>query len=227
MTRFLHPDVLPWLGVLVPIIAAIPYLLDLSLTFLDMKEAVVGIVPMLLFYGVLFVAGLLRFDFRGDLDRLDMFKTLPIHPLHISIGQLLPNYLFILLNVVLLTVTASAVYGYTVKIAAVSVFSIPLFAGLIAYLNISMLVYPPPRMTAGAMQLQVMGRILFQMFMACLSIVILLICTASPAAVVYSLTGSLFAALATAWIVCVLIDAALVYGVSVAFDRYDPSKRMA
>ena len=51
--------------------------------------------PVLMFLLIVFPQ-FLQFDFRGDIDRMDLVKTLPLHPVAIACGELLAPTIFLL-----------------------------------------------------------------------------------------------------------------------------------
>ena len=55
----------------------------------DPELTVIAMATFLL-WGIVFVPGTLRLDFRDDLDRMDQLLALPVSPLSLVVGQLLP-----------------------------------------------------------------------------------------------------------------------------------------
>jgi hypothetical protein len=65
------------------ILSSLPLLMNL-----DPIDMFINVAGSLAFYSFLLFPAALKFDFRRDCDRLAILKTLPIHPMAVTIGQL-------------------------------------------------------------------------------------------------------------------------------------------
>ena len=99
-------------------------------------------------------------DFRGDLSRMEIYKTLPIAPWRICAGQLVVQVL--LAYVIALTIIASALVfedGVTTKAALVfAAFALPVTFLIYAVENTVHLLFPTKLVAMGRADFEFLGR---------------------------------------------------------------------
>jgi hypothetical protein len=174
-------------------------------------------IPTLLIGLTMFLTPLVPFDFRGDIDRLALLKTLPVSPWRLAVGQLLTPVLVI--SVMHGAVLAAAVpfmedHSLLLPIAAAV---LPVNFFLFAVENLLFLLYPT-RVTA---DLQGMGRNVVLFFIKGLLLLLVLVLAIVTGALVWLLTTSHLTALPAGLAVVVLCDALLVPLVALAFRQFD------
>jgi hypothetical protein len=174
----------------------------------------------------IFMTALVAYDFRGDLDRMDVLKSLPIRPVPVAVGQLLAPVLVVTalqwLGVLAVAVTEGQ---FTVAFAGVMALAVPFNFFLFGLENLLFLLFPTRIVVATPGDVQVLGRNLLLLF---LKMVILMMAGGLGAGVafaVYYLAGeNLAAALGAAWLVLAGFAAATVPLVALAFRRYDVAR---
>jgi hypothetical protein len=163
----------PWSVVLLVIVFGLittPVFLDVNLPG---DRGSPGVAVSMLVGMALFVPPLLPFDFRGDLDRMDLLKTLPVAPWRLVVGQLLTPVL--LLTVVqLLVLAAVQILGGQLDpvLAATAFFLVPGNLLLFEVENLAFLLFPYRLTGAGPADFQMVGR---QMLLWLGKIVLLLV----------------------------------------------------
>jgi Putative ABC exporter len=176
----------------------------------------------------LFLTPLIAFDFRGDLDRIDVLKTWPIRPVPLAIGQLLaPVLLICLVQWIALAVIAATLGRSTATEGALgtAALAIPFNFLLIGLDNLLFLLFPSRAMTPTPGDFQVMGRLLLT-YVAKLMILGLAVGAAALIAVpAYFLLGrNLPAAVAAAWLVLAAFALGQVPLIVLAFRRFDVAR---
>jgi ABC-2 type transport system permease protein len=168
---------------------------------------------------------LLTFDFRGDVDRIDVLKSLPIAPSRLVIGQLITPVLFAsAVQLILLAILQVALGGLGKILPILAAFLLPfnfLFFGLE---NLLFLLFPTRMTPATPGDLQAMGRTMFSVFVKFLCMGLVAGVIALCATLVYFLLGERLApALGCAWLLSAGADAALVPALVLAFRKFDVS----
>jgi hypothetical protein len=177
----------------------------------------------------LFLTPLIAFDFRGDLDRMDVLKSWPVPPVPLVLGQLLTPVLIIcVVQWIALAVIASTLEGGGTAMQAAfgaAALIMPFNFLLIGLDNLLFLLFPSRAMTPTPGDFQVMGRLLLTYLV---KLVILGVAAATAALIavpVYFLTGrNLPAGLTAAWLVLAGFAAAQVPCIVLAFHRFDVAR---
>ena len=169
------------------------------------------------------VPALITFDFRGDYERMDLLKTLPISATRIVIGQLLaPTLMGSFCQLVLVLVLQLIFGSLGWLILAAIVFVLPFNFLVFAVENLLFLWFPSRNAPATAGDFQVLGRhmLLFwakRMFLLALLTVIALFATAA-----FFVAGqSWLAAGGMALALLLGLDVAAVPMLASAFRRFD------
>jgi hypothetical protein len=192
----------------------------------DDQENVLFVLVAVALWLTLFLTRMLPFDFRGDIDRLALLKTLPLPPWRLAVGQLLaPVLLMMVLQGVGLGVVVwtSPPSDWLLPASLACVLYIPPINFLLFALdNLLFLLFPTRLMAATPGDFQALGRNV--LFLAAKAMVLGMVCMAAGIVgmVVYWQLGESFllAALA-AWPVVALFAAALVPLVAWAFTIFD------
>jgi hypothetical protein len=113
------------------------------LVYRNPYHILLNVVGALVFYSFLLLPTALKFDFRRDLDRIVILKSLPLRPLSIVCGQLTTPVLLSTFyqNIVLLVVAALRPIPRELAVASVLLF-IPLNVLIFAIENLIFLWYP-------------------------------------------------------------------------------------
>ena len=181
-----------------------------------------GILPMLSFF---LLPQLLQFDFRGDLERIDVLKTLPISATAIVAGELLAPIVFATLFELPIAMGIALFQEQWLLIvwaAAALVPAVNLF--VFAFENLVFLWFPCRLANLGAGDFQAFGRQMLVMFLKFIMVVIGGSVAAGAAGLAWWLASESWpAALAAGWCVIMALGLGLVPLVAVAFRDFDPS----
>jgi hypothetical protein len=187
-------------------------------------EVAIVLASQILFLTI-FLSFLVTFDFRGDVDRIDVLKALPIAPVALVIGQLVTPVLIVSciqglgLGICAATTGRAAIrHSFVVAIPFVVPFNFLQF-GLDNFL---FLLFPARTRGAPAGDFQALGR-QFVVSLAKMIVLGMATGTAALAALpIYWLAGQRLApALVTAWLVLAGFAAGMVPLLTVAFRRFD------
>lgn len=189
----------------------------------------VMLIPMLLPLYLVFMNAL-RFDFRSDIERIDMLKTLPARPGMIALGQI------VVPCVIMVTIVGAAVSAIHVlsegglgsgrTLAWVLLALTPAAVLLCSLENIVFLVMPTRQMAGSAGDMNTMIRFIG---VRLLKLVILVPCAgavAGAAAATWTFTRSAGGAYAAGWICLAALGGASIWATALAFKRFDPSRDM-
>jgi hypothetical protein len=173
-----------------------------------------------------FLLPLLPFDFRGDVDRMEVLKSLPVRPSRVVIGQLIAPVVFTsVLQVVGLLVIEAAVGGLGPLLGIGVLFLLPFNSLVFSVANLLFLWFPTRIAPATAGDFQLMGRQVLYTFGLYLALLLLVGAAALAATVVYFVSGGSWpAALAVAWLMLAGFVAGLVPLLALAFQRFDVAR---
>jgi hypothetical protein len=177
------------------------------------------------------LAPMITFDFRGDLERMDILKTLPLSASSIVLGQLLTPVLIVSL-VQWLFLAVLIVLGHRLDLLVGAIpFVLPLNLLLFGIENLLFLWYPSPPVAAMAGNYQMMGRNMLLMLAKFLITGLIGGITGLVVALVYLLMElvqgpSLLASLTVAWLLISGFAIGLVPLVALAFRRFDVAQDM-
>jgi hypothetical protein len=182
--------------------------------------------------GSMYLAAGLRFDFRQDLELMDLVKTWPVAATRIFVATLLPEVLLIsgLLSAAILVRAAFA--GFQVELLPILLFQPLLTYAWIAVDN-AVYLYSPVRFTPGQEgALQHMGRSLLLMLLRFSLFAVVILVAGAPALALVLGADSLglesglarMIAFTYAWVVLLLVDVALSYGGGWILRRFDVAR---
>jgi hypothetical protein len=171
----LHVRPLPWLGGAGPIawrqlvsalrssrrLLILLLIIAASVSMVVLKNRGQGDSMASAFVGVavwmnLFFVAMLKFDFRDELDRLDMLRSLPLRPFSVAAGELVaPVLVLTLLQALLLGAVVIANPSAWPLVLAAAAFAVPFNLLLVGIENLLFLMYPlrAAGLIAGDMQL--------------------------------------------------------------------------
>jgi Putative ABC exporter len=241
------PD-LPWWGGLGPVvwrqgITALRSLGRLALFTLILGPILVGpllagqnegehetlpfaVLGMLIWLTVV-MTSLVPFDFRGDLERMEVLKTLPLPAWRLSVGQLVVPVVVVTLVQALLLAAVQAAWGrWDPILASCLVFAPPVNFLVFGLDNLLFLWFPSKVVAANPGDFQALGR---NVLVLLTKVGVLLVAggiAAGLGAVVWLATKALPGALATGWLILTLFAAALVPVIALAFRGFDVSRDM-
>jgi hypothetical protein len=174
---------------------------------------------------------MITFDFRSDLDRMDVLKTLPLRASRIVLGQLLtPVLITSLVQWLLIVVLIFFGHRLDFLLGAIA-FVVPFNLLLFGIDNLLFLWYPTPPVTATAGNFQMMGRNMLLMMAKFLFVGLIGGATGLVAVPVYFLMElaqgpSWLASMTVAWLLISGFAIGLVPMVALAFRRFDVARDM-
>jgi len=179
---------------------------------------VIGVCLML---PVLF-SGHVAFDFRRDLDRMDVLRSLPLSPVQVAAGQVLPVALVFMVMqylVVIAAVVAGALRGpWLLGLALV----VPPYAWATLAVENGLFLLMPYRVTPGDDQrMQFMGKVMLSMFLKAIVTGVLALAAGAAGWGIFRLTDSLDAGIAVGCVVLALGCIPLTFMVGLAFLGFD------
>jgi hypothetical protein len=175
-----------------------------------------------------FLSPFVAFDFRGDLDHMDLLKSLPIGSVPLVTGQLLVPVLLISLiqGIGLIVIALSIEHAAVLQTAATALaFVLPFNFLLFAVENLLFLLFPTRTVMPTGVDVQAMGRQALLTLAKMLGMGLVSTTAAMIGLVCYLLLGrSMVAAVTAAWLVVAGFAAGLVPLVAWAFRRFDVAR---
>jgi predicted permease len=173
----------------------------------------------------LIVSKMLRFDFSGDLDHMDVLRSLPLSGTSVALAQL-TTPVFIISAIQLTLLTTIAVTGRlpTEHLAGIVAFAVPLNFLSVGLDNLLFLLFPFRAQTAVAGDMTLVGRQAIVFACRLFLMVIVAGVAVGIGAATWALTGrSVTVAAAVAWLPLAGAVAAIVWLTGWAYSRFDPS----
>ena len=162
-------------------------------------------------------------DFRGDLSRMEIYKTLPISPWRICAGQLVVQVL--LAYVIALTIIASALVfedSVTTQVALVlAAFALPLTLVVYGVENTVHLLFPTKLVAMGRADFEFLGRSIVEFIAKTLFVFAAMGASGAVGLVVFNLMGTtlVLAGLAS-WLTLTLIGCLTLVALQSAFRHF-------
>lgn len=188
----------------------------------DADNAYVVLVPGLMWLSIL-ATGTFRFDFRGDVDRMETLKALPVRPSALVLGQLVTP---VLMTTGLQVALAAAIVAMSapsfllfVPLAALAL--LPLNVLMFAVENAFFLVFPMRAVAVAPGDFQVFGRQALVLFFKFTAILFGAGVAAVPGVLLYFVTESYVLSGLAAWLVLCAEAAAVIPAVTRAYSRFD------
>lgn len=179
--------------------------------------------PVVMFLLIVFPQ-FLQFDFRGDVDRMDLLKTLPLGSVAIACGQLLAPTVFLLV-IELCLLGAIALAGVLPPRLLLAIVPFLPLGNLIVFAveNLIWLLYPYRMAVAGTADFQAMVRQMMLMMLKMLVLGMVFGVAVGAGVIAWLISNSFPAGLAAAWCASAAACASLVPLVAWAFQRFDPA----
>ncbi|MFO0953161.1 MAG: putative ABC exporter domain-containing protein [Isosphaeraceae bacterium] len=169
-----------------------------------------------------FAPAMIGFDFRPDLVRMEMLKTLPIRPGWLAVGQLAASATVLtLIEWVTLGVLAAWIKPDPAFVWGAAVLVPPVNLMMIAVENVYFLWFPFRMVGLNSLDFQAMGRQLLLVAGKFMSAGVAVGLSAAAGAGAYYVTGGWAFALLSSWLVLSACALALVPLVALAFEQFD------
>jgi hypothetical protein len=179
----------------------------------------------LIFGMTLVLTSLVPFDFRADVERMAELKALPIRAFRLALGQLIaPVVLVTALQWTALGLLALRLGTVDSLFWALAAFAPPYNALLFGVENLWCLLFPTLPVTAAGFDPQAVGRMVVLVFAKVVILSISAGVAAGVGGLVYLLSGSVGAALASAWVVLAGSAVGLVPVLALAFRHFDVAR---
>lgn len=192
-----------------------------SLKDIHLAQTLIGAIAWM----TILLSGLLKFDFRGDLDHMDELKALPLQPYAISIGQIVvPTLILTAAHMLLLGSVMVATATHRDLLAVTAGLALPFNALLMSTENAIFLLFPSRPAAASPGDFQMLGRQAAQLVMKAFAVIIGLVIAFTIAAPLFILLGgSLILLTLLAGTVLLGETCAMIPLMAWAFQRFDPS----
>jgi hypothetical protein len=192
----------------------------------DPSAGAAGMAGGLLGMTVFMLPMMITFDFRGDLDRMDVLKALPLSAASVVVGQLAtPAALISAIQVILVAVVQNMVGDVGWLLPLTVVFAPPLNFLMLAMENLVFLLFPTRMATVGSGDFQLIGRNILLIWAKLFILMVLVGLLTLVAALAYVLAGGSWpAALVTGWLGLAGADVGLVPAVALAFKKFDVAR---
>ena len=188
------------------------------------SSAASSLVGMAVWINLLLVS-MLKFDFRDELDRLDLLRSLPIRPLAVASAELIaPVLVLTLVQLLLLVAAAVSRLGDWPILLTAAAFAVPFNLLLVGLENLLFLLFPLRSAGLIAGDMQLFGRQMVVFVCKFLLMLVALAVAATLGLVGYILGGKSWAIFgAFAWVALCVVALAMVPLLARAYARFDPS----
>jgi hypothetical protein len=207
--------------VLLLVAVAVGPLFATALKATDVSQPLLAVLAWL----TVLLSGLLKFDFRGDLDHIDALKALPLPPSTIAIGQLVvPTVILSAAHILLLVGVAAAATTNRGLLLTAAALALPFNALLMSAENLIFLLFPSRPAAASPGDFQVLGRQAAQLVLKSFFVIMGCIIALVVAVPLFILTGGSYIVLiAVAGSLLAGETCALIPAIAWAYNRFDPS----
>ena len=180
--------------------------------------------PAIIIMATLFISSMIAFDFRADIDRIDVLKSMPIPPYGLAFGQLVTPVILATIFQLLLVAFLGAVWRGLGGLALIGVIFIVPFNVLLFGVDNLLFLWFPSRFIPTPGDFLLMGQQLLVSVARCFTLTLMLILAGLPAGLVYFLAGNAFVLLFAAWLGLASVAMGLVWFVAQAFCRFDVAR---
>jgi hypothetical protein len=174
---------------------------------------------------------LLTFDFRGDIDRMDLLKALPLPPWRLALGQLVaPTLVLSGVQLAVLGFVQALWGGAELLLLGVAVFALPFNFLSFGLENLIFLWFPARLAPAAPGDFQMMGRQTLMMLAKFAALGLVIVPAALAGTIAYVVASMLLqvngvpAGLAVGWLVLTGLSSGVVPLVAMAFRRFDVAR---
>lgn len=162
-------------------------------------------------------------DFRGDLSRMEIYKTLPIAPWRICAGQLVVQVL-LAYGIALTAIISALVFDHAVtgQIALMAaVFALPLMVLIYAVENTIHLLFPTKLVAMGRADFEFMGRSLVEFIAKSIVVFVAVAASGATGLFTYSvMQGGLVLAGVASWVTLTVLGLLTLVAMQSAFRRF-------
>ena len=183
-------------------------------------------IVIMMFAMIVLLLPLLPFDFRGDIDRMDVLKALPISAVRLVIGQLcVPVFLAGMLQMLVLFAVEAIFGGLGVFVPATLFMALPFNVVLFEIVNLFFLLFPT-RLASGPSDIHLMGRQMLFLFVIYFSIFLVVGLASVVGAVFFLLVTDRNwpITLSASWLALAAVAAGLLPLLALAFRRFDVAR---
>lgn len=172
-----------------------------------------------------FFTQMVPFDFRGDLDHMELLKALPLGSTAVAAGQIaVPTLLMTMIHLAVLAVAAGFLAGSPLVLALIAAFAIPFNLLLVGVENLLFLTFPARMAPTSPGDLQHVGRMMVLLAVKMLALGACCGLAAGLGGVAYLVSArSWIAAACTAWLALAVFAVMLVPCVAWAYRKFDIS----
>jgi hypothetical protein len=164
-------------------------------------------------------------DFRGDVDRLDVLKSLPLAPTWLVLGQVLaPAIVLCLVQFVGVILLQGVLQRFEPILMTVPLLAVPVNFVLFGLENLLFLLFPVRIGPGTGSDFQTSGRYMVVFLAKFLCLAPILLMGSVTFGVIHWLTSSLAASLAGVWLVVLASGLALMPLIVFAFHRFDVAR---
>jgi len=176
-------------------------------------------------YCTFLFSSIFPFDFRSDLDQMELLKQLPFRPIAVAVGELAAPVLLLSLLQTCLFVTAAVMKGNLFVAALAALFVIPLNVLLCGIENLTFLIYPVRMAASTPGDFQHFGRQMMMLMFKMLIVGFVGTLAGVGGVLAYYLAGeSQTAGIATGWLMLLTCALAILPAVAWAYHRFDVSR---
>jgi hypothetical protein len=188
-------------------------------------EGSIGFVVGICLYMTLILSQMLKFDFRGDLDHLDVLRSLPLRPWAVSAAQLVtPSVVLTVAQLALITTISFIGKVPRELYIAIAAFALPINLLTLGVENLMFLLFPFRPTAAVAGDMTMMGRRTVVFAFRMLTILIVAGLAGAFGALAWLICGrSIPAGVTAAWILMLGGIGLIIFFTGLVYDRFDPS----
>jgi hypothetical protein len=173
----------------------------------------------------LFLPALFPFDFRGDTERIDLLKSLPLSSIRLVLGEILvPILMLTCLQWTLLALIAAIRGNASSTYFLIAFGALPINTALVIVENLIFLLFPYRLQAQTPGDMQTIGRSILNMLAKMLVLGIMAAIAGALGALAFFLSRNLDLALILAWTVAGLLALALLPVLAWAFRAFDVSR---
>ena len=177
-----------------------------------------------LVWATVLLSGLMKYDFRGDLDHFDALKSMPLRSAPLAIGQLIvPTIVLTSFHVIALVGAAVMMHTDRELLIAAALLALPFNALLTAADNLLFLLFPARPVASSPGDFQMMGRQTAQIVAKGIVTIVGCSIAAAIAVPVFMATGSYILLVAIAGTLLLVETCAMIPLIAWAYNRFDPS----
>lgn len=178
-------------------------------------------------YGTLLLTNLVPVGFRADIDRIEVFKSLPIRPWAVCFGQIFGATCLVSLMHWTVLAVVTIILPHAIGIWLLAAVAFPLYNLLLLSIANSLFLLFPVRVTPGASaDIQTAAKAMLTFFLQMFVFALAVGIVAGPAAAVFMLTKNWLVTGVVATGLLIATNTAAVMAVWFAYTRFDVSKHL-